>query len=300
MKKKLYLSLSLLFLFANMVVNAQKEFTVTSVMKKMSRGEQPGFQVSIPEAKVKDVIADYKKQLQANTKIDAKEINGELVSNGVVNKNFSQQPFNVYSKFLETTEGVDVTVFFSEDNQTFLNDSADADKVIAAKKSVHDFAVTEYKKIVNQKLEVQNDKLKDLQKNLEGLAEDEADNVKDIGKKQREIETYTSKIESNKAAQASKAEQVDRQQSTANEISDKKSPEYKLAVKNLKDYQNEGKSLGKDSEKMAREIDKNKAEIKELEAKNEELQKQQVSAKEKVDAQAQVVKAIEEELAGIK
>ena len=300
MTRKLHLKLAVLFAFASSIVYAQKEITVTSVKKKMSRGEQQGFQVSIPEGKLKDITSAYKKQLETNTKVDVKENGGELVTTGAVNKNFSDKPFTVYSKFLETPEGVDMTVFVSEDNENFISDDSDADKLTALKKSIRDFAVTEYKEIVNEKLDVENDKLKDLKKDLENLVEDESDNIKDISKKQREIENYTTKIETNKTLQASKTEQVTRQQSTVIEISDKKSPEYKLATTNLKEYQSERKSLEKDAEKMGREIDDNKADINKLEKKNEELKKQQATAQEKVDAQDKVVKAIEEELAGIK
>jgi len=300
MTRKLHLKLAVLFAFASSIVYAQKEITVTSVKKKMSRGEQTGFQVSIPEGKLKDITSAYKKQLETNTKVDVKENGGELVTTGAVNKNFSDKPFTVYSKFLETPEGVDMTVFVSEDNENFISDDSDADKLTALKKSIRDFAVTEYKEIVNEKLDVENDKLKDLKKDLENLVEDESDNIKDISKKQREIENYTTKIETNKTLQASKTEQVTRQQNTVSEISDKKSPEYKLATTNLKEYQSERKSLEKDAEKMGREIDDNKADINKLEKKNEELKKQQATAQEKVDAQDKVVKAIEEELAGIK
>ena len=269
-------------------------------IKKMSRGEQPGFQVTIPEGKLKDITSAYKKQLEQNTKIDAREIAGELVTYGAVNKNFSSRPFTVFSKFLETPDGVDMTVFVTEDSANFVSDKSDADKVTALKKSIRDFALTEYKKIVNKKLEAETDKLNDLRKNYEKLVENESDNVKDISKKQREIENYTSKIETNKAAGFSLDDQIHRQQVTVNEISDKKSSEYQLASKNLKSYKDEKKSKEKESEKMGKKIDDNKADIKQLEYKNEELKKQQVTAKEKVDAQQAIVQEIEKELKGIK
>ena len=153
---------------------------------------------------------------------------------------------------------------------------------------------------MTQKWEVENDKLKSLKKELEKKVSEEGDNIKDISKKEREIESFTAKIESNKNAMVSKADQVNRQQYTVNEISDKKSSEYQLAAKNLKNYQGEKKSLEKETEKMGRKIDDNRADIKELEFKNEELKKQQAALREKVDAQEAVVKAIEEELNGIK
>jgi hypothetical protein len=300
MTHKLHFAIGFLVTFISLIVCAQKEISVVAINKKMSRGEQPGFQTSIPEGKLKDIMSAYKKQLEQNTKIDAKEIAGELVSYGVVNKNFSSKPFTVFSKFLETPEGVDMAVFVTEDSLDFISERSDADKRTALKKSIRDFAVTEYKKIVSKKFKEETDKLNKLKKELANKVEDENDNLKDIGKKQREIENNTVKIESNKTAQFSLADQISRQQFTVNEISDKKSSEYQLASKNLKNYQGEKKSKEKETEKMGRKIDDNKGDIIQLENKNAELKKQQASLKEKVDAQELVVKAIEQELNGIK
>ena len=300
MPYKLHLTIGFLLFFISVLALAQKEVVVTAVNKKMSRGEQPGFQVTIPEGKLKDITSAYKKQLEQNTKVDAKDIAGELVSYGVVNKNFSPKPFTVFSKFLETPDGVDMTVFVSEDSLNFVSENSDADKLVALKKSIRDFAVTQYKKIVAKKLEVETDKLNQLKKDLANKMEDESDNIKDISKKEREIENYTAKIEANKAGQFSLDDQISRQQRTVNEISDKKSSEYQMANKNLKSYKDEKKSKEKETEKMGKKIDDNRADIKEMEYKNEELKKQQAAIKEKVDAQDAVVKAIEQELNGIK
>ena len=58
--------------------------------------------------------------------------------------------------------------------------------------------------------------------------------------------------------------------------------------------------MEKETEKMGKKIGNNTGDIKELEYKNEELRKQQEVLKEKIVAQEAVVKAIEEELKGIK
>ena len=63
MNNKLYFIAAILFMFANAVAYAQKEIVVTPVSKQMSRGKQPGNQVSIPQGNLKDIMAAYKKQL---------------------------------------------------------------------------------------------------------------------------------------------------------------------------------------------------------------------------------------------
>ena len=279
---------------------AQKEISVVSVNRQMSRGEQPGFYVSIPEGKSRDVISSYKKRFELNPKATTKEIEGEFITYGVVNKEFSPGAFIIYSKIVETAEGVEMTVFVTEDSLTFMGENSDGDKVNKIKKTVLDFAVNEYRNVITRKLEVENDKLKQLRKDLDKQIDAENSNLKDISSKQREIENYKSKIVENKSALAAKTDQISRQQKMIENISDKNSPEHELASKNLKNYQSDKKSMEKETEKMERSIDDNEAEIRELERNNEELKKQQSDSKEKVTAQEAVVDAVEQELSGIK
>jgi len=279
---------------------AQREITVIAVKKEMSRGMQPGFMVNIPEAKLKDVTAAYNKKLEENTKANSKEINGELINYGVVNKNFSLTPFIIYAKMLETTDGVELNAFITEDSLTFLDETGNPDKIAAVKKALQDFAAAEYRKVVQKKVDAENEKLKELKKTLEKQISDESDNKSSISKKQREIESYKSKIEENKGEQAAKTTQIANQQKMADGIGDKNSPEYNLAAKNLKKYQGDKKDLERESEKYSKSIDDNNAEIKDLEHKNEELKKQQEDSKKKIEEQEGVVKGVESVLNGIK
>lgn len=265
----------------------------------MSRGEQPGFQVTIPQAKQKDVVSAYDKVLEQNTKSVAREISGELVSYGVVNKNLSDKPFIVYAKFLEITEGVVMTVFVSEDSLNFISDKSESDKVDVIKKTLHDFAANEYRKAVTKHLQAEKDVLKRLNDELEDMLSDENSNIKGISSRQREIENDKIKLEQNRSAQAAKAEQIASQQRMIDNIDNKESPESALATKNLKAFQGDKRSLDKEAAKTGRNIDNNGEEIRELQHKNEELKRQQEDIKNKIAEQEKYIAAIEKELNGI-
>ena len=58
---------------------------------------------------------------------------------------------SLFDTLRETPEGVDMAVFVTEDSVSFISENSDADKLTALKKSIHDFAVTEYKKIITKK-----------------------------------------------------------------------------------------------------------------------------------------------------
>ena len=168
---------TMLFLTSNLW--AQKEIIVTPVNKQMSRGMQPGYMVNIPEAKLKDVVAAYKKQLEENTKASVKTIADELIIYGAVNKNFSPNPFIIYSKTLETTAGIELTVFVTEDSSTFIGEESNPDKVAALKKILYDFATNQYKIVVTNQLVIENSKLAALKKTIAAQLDDENDNIKD-------------------------------------------------------------------------------------------------------------------------
>ncbi|MEO5572430.1 MAG: hypothetical protein ABIT08_15345 [Bacteroidia bacterium] len=287
-------------LFLNTNVYCQKEITITPVNKQISRGMQPGYTVNIPEAKLKDIHQAMKKYLEDNTRARIKESDGETVIYGAVNKNFSSKPFIIYSKLYETNEGVEFTAFVTEDSLTFIDENSEAEKVKALKKSLHEFAADQYRKIVTVTLNVEKDKLNVLKKTLNKQVTAENDNVGDISKNQREIESSNAKRDENKVQQASKLEQLMHQEKTFDEISDKKSPEHDLAAKNLKKFKGDKKDLEKEAEKLGNNIDENNADIKLLENKNEELKKQQEDSKKKVEDQEAVVKKVEDILNGIK
>ena len=288
-----------LFLFS-MSVYAQKEITVTAVTRDMSRGQQPGYMVNIPEAKVADVKPSYKKRLDENTKADSKEINGELINYGVVNKNFSMSTFIVYAKMVETIDGVELTAFVSEDSLNFINESSAPEKVAALKQSLHEFAVAEYKKVVTKQLNAENVKLNELKKTLDDQVSEENKNTKEISEKQREIDSYKAKIEESKADQAASTEQIGKQQQMLEKIGDKNSPEYGLASKNLKKHEGEKRDHIKSEEKLHRNIDDTNTEIRNLQNENEDLKKQQEDTKQKIAAQQTVLSGVENKFNGIK
>src|SRR5688572_15693362 len=134
--KKLLSLIPAILLLAGHTSFAQKEITVTAVNKQMSRGMQPGFMVLIPESNLADVTSAYEKRLEENTKANAKEINGELINYGVVNEEFSPNPFIVYASLLQTINGTELTIFVTEDSLTFINETSGSDKVSTLQKSL--------------------------------------------------------------------------------------------------------------------------------------------------------------------
>ncbi len=298
--KKVFFAILVMSLIFNLPLIAQKEIVVTPVTKQMSRGNQPGFMVNIPEAKLESVANAYRKRLEEKTKTNSKEIEGELINYGVVNTNVSQTPFIVYAKLIETLEGVEMTAYFTMDSINFISENSDPDKMAVIKKTLHEFAASEYQKVATKQLEVEKDKLSELKKTLDKQMSDEKSNTKEISSKQREIEKYKTNITENKAEQTAKIELIGKQQKMIENINDKNSAEHDLATKNLKKYEGEKKDLIKSEEKLNRNIDDNTAEIKELEQDNEELKKQQEDSKQKIDAQQTIVNAADAKLKGIK
>ncbi|MES2620571.1 MAG: hypothetical protein V4615_06955, partial [Bacteroidota bacterium] len=148
MKKIILVALSVLSLSAI----AQKEIIVKKDTVAMSKGTQSSFQVVIPEIKLAEAEKDWMKYTISGSKEKVTSVNGENFKKGALNKNVSPNPFNVYSKLLETTEGVKLTVWLTENDTVFIAKEVNSDQNLAAEKYVRDFAVQEYQSVVKKEL----------------------------------------------------------------------------------------------------------------------------------------------------
>jgi hypothetical protein len=206
---------------------AQKEIKVTEIEKEMSMGVKPAYVVSIPQAKLKDVNSDWKKYIKKDAKGKVEEDKGETRLIGAVNKNVSPFPFNILSKVLESSDGVQLSVWAS-DGDLFISTNASPDKSVAIQKYIRDFAVASYKDAVKEELKNEQDKLKETQKVLDGFVKDQkkaedniADDKKEIEKLQNDIKKMESEIEKAKGNQTKQKLVVDSQSAVVKTVSDK-------------------------------------------------------------------------------
>ena len=205
---------------------AQKDILTSEVDKEMSQGVKNSYVTLIPQAKGKDVTSDWKKYIKKDSKGKVDDNNGEIFIIGGTIKNVSNQPLNIYARVLETTEGVQLTVWISEGG-VFLSTVANPDKSVAIQKFLHDFGVKQYKDAVKDQLEAEQKKQKELEKVYEGYVKDQKKAENNIVSHNKEIEKLQNKIkEENENIQKAQLNQsnsradADKQKSVVQQITD--------------------------------------------------------------------------------
>ena len=206
---------------------AQKDITVSEGEKPMSLGTKNGYVAVIPQAKLKDVVEEWKKLIKKESKAKVEENAGEIKIIGAVNKNISSFPINLFSKLMETPDGIQLSAWVSE-GEMFVSTTAAADKSLAVQKFIHDFAAQQYRDGVKNELETEHKKAKELDKVYEEAVNAEKKAIENITNSNKEIEKIQGKIkELQMAVDKAKADQVparaaaDKQKEVVNQVSAK-------------------------------------------------------------------------------
>ena len=278
---------------------AQQVITVEQGPKEMSKGSRHAFTVIVPEAKLKKVQKEWIDYKKKGSKGKVVEINGEHILNGAVNKNISATPFLIHSKFLETQEGVRLTVFISQnDSLEFSRDPA-SDHNIAASKYVRDFAVSTYRDVVQEQLDAENEKLGKLKEELADLRKEEDKSIKNISAAKRDISKCEVNTASAKSEILGKIGQITTQKDVVARLNNSLGNEQKEAQKTLKGLEDDKKKLEKNVEKMSKDIDKSNEEIRNEERNIDESKRKQNAKEKDIDSQKAEVQKAEQKLKGI-
>jgi hypothetical protein len=206
---------------------AQKELKITEQEKDMSMGARNAYVVDIPQAKAKDVISDFKKYIKKDAKGKLNDDKGEISMLGAVNKNVSSMPFNVFGRFVESSEGVTVSIWVA-DGETFVSSKLTPDKSVAASKYLKDFAVEQYKQAVKEEFEKEKDKAKAEQKMLESFIKDQKkaesnieDHKAEIANREKKIKEEESNIGTAKINQEKQKDVIAKQNTVLNTVQQK-------------------------------------------------------------------------------
>ena len=293
------LTLAFLFCAWSVTTNAQ-QLLVAQAVQVCSKGEQTAFQVLIPEAKLKNVETGWKKKLKTKSKAKVEEIGGEYIIYGAIDENIASGGFNVFSKLLETTEGVVLTVWFMRSDSVFISRESAPDKSLAVEKYVRDFAVEEYRQVVSGQLNTENKKLSELESDLKQLINNEEKANKKINENERSISRTKADIRSNENDQKVKEAEVKKQKAVVESLKTSPGDAYKGAQKTLKQFESELKKQVSENEKMHKQIDKMEAEIREEQRNIAQSVQEQYQKRADIDKQKTVVKTFEEKLSSIK
>lgn len=271
--------------------------TVESVDQKMSRGEQPGLKLYIPEVTPVNFARDFEKAVKKRTKEKSKTEGDEFIITGTQLKSVSDKPLNVYSIIAEQDSGTVLTAFLEEDS-IFISRAHNAEKYEKAKVLLYDIGVETYKKVVSDKLDGEQKKLRGMENDLGKLTKANEKFHANIKENEAKIINTESDIEANLNEQKAKDGQILNQKTHVASLNTKE--EKKSAQSDLKDLNKDKEKLRKDNVSMHRDIVKYRSNIEELEREIEKNLQEQAMLKEQIREQTSYVWGLEGKLAGIK
>jgi hypothetical protein len=296
MKQALFAStLSLLF----SVTFSQTVITVDTLTSLMSQGTHLAYHVEIPQVKLKTLEKNWCKYTALESKTKPVLINGEYVQSAAVNRSFSLNPFNVYSKLMDTAGSVSMTVWLSENDTVFISPWSGDEKDIAARKYVRDFALEQYKEAVKLELDAETDRHKQMQKEDEGIISQQEKAAKKISQNQHSIQKAKDDIAKNNADIQTRSHQInDAKDMVERTVSDENA--NKGAKKTLKDLESDKRKLQKDNENQNKNIDDWGKEIREKEREIADLKQSHEAKLKEIAIQREKVQAVQIKLENIR
>lgn len=212
MKKSLLLLASL----ATLTGFAQK-INVKDGSHKFSNGSHNAYSTVIYEATKDEVESKWKSFLKDFKNEKVKSDNGEIFGDNIVIKDWGNNPVDVYTSFEEDKANKTVTIYVAFDLGGAYLSSSDGDKHKSAEKMIKEFAVKTTK-------DAMGDKVKDLEKVLSKLEDNQKDLEKDNKNSKSDIENYKEKIKKaeaditkNEADQTKKKAEIEAQKKVVDE-----------------------------------------------------------------------------------
>jgi hypothetical protein len=295
-RKPLFILLTFIALSISFSANAQHPIVVNNTPSPINMDTQRSFVVVIPQTHLKEVSRAWQKYTGKGSKGKSSQTDGVYVQAGTVSKNIAPAPFNLYSRLVETKEGVRLNVWLDESSRTTVPNSG---QHLAVQKYVYDFALSQYRDAVKEELKTEQKKLHELEKDLARLIRGEDKSSNAISKNERATDRANDAIATNR----SDIEKSDEKISDQKDNVERNAADYnaaKGARKTLGELEDDKKGLQKSNEKQGKNIDQmnkeNRASARSI-ASAQENQQTKITA---VEQQKEVVRAVQTKLAQIK
>jgi len=331
---KTYLCAAIL-LFSSACLFGQEKINTTVSGKEMSQGNNTAFTVFIPEASLKlaeskwkkyvaektfietaaedagrlventyktiaNTVSSEKKRELSKQKIRIESINGEIISRGVVHENLTHLFLDIYARFNESAEGVQVSAFFQFSDSVFVSSqNVLPETLLAFENYIREFGVETYISVFDGKIKAAEKSLRELKRGAKSLKSGKKSFENAIARCESEISKNESNIELS-------GEQIKSANEKVNEIKNsmsgytRKSLEYESLKELLKDREKERRKLLNQKKGYENKIRQQEIKIKHIEADIIENEKGQVKQQFDIQQQEQFIEELKNKRSNIK
>lgn len=213
--KKIIVSAFMLLLVGN--ISAQK-IDVKEGSERFSTGSQNALTTTIYENNKDEVESKWKSFLKDFKNEKVKEQKGELFGDNVVIKDWGNDPVDVYTTFEEDKKTKTVVMHVAFDlGGAYLSSSAHRDKYNMAEKMIKEFAIKMTKEPLAEKVKDSEKLLSKLEDNQKDLEKDNKNLKSDIESYKEKIKKAEEDIKKNEQAQVKKKSEIEVQKKVVEE-----------------------------------------------------------------------------------
>lgn len=267
-----------------------KQVLVSSVNATMSKGDQPGFQIDIPEVTPDQIEKNLQNDIRNKTKSKVVKTNSEYSIQETLLSTISDKPMNVYVVLTKLDSSTRAVYFFEQDS-VFISEQHDANKANLSKEYVRAFGINQYKEQTQARIKSEKSKLSDLEKELSKQMSQNQSMHSDIKGLEANINNANMDIKANQGAQELKTKEIYKQKELISTLKEKETK--KTAEKVLSDLNKENKKLRDENESLNRKIVKYRAEIESLNVKIRSNLEDQYLKKQAISKQRAYVRGVE-------
>lgn len=276
-----------------------KPIVIEDINKKMSKGTQPGFAINIDQAKKKGTVDALTQAMKEENKAKLELVNNEYILRGTIIKSISPKPLNIYSIVNEYEDHAELLVFYEQDS-TFLSKEKNETEYVSARKFTRDFAVQAYKGAVQERIEIENKKLKDLQSLLDDLYKEQDKVKKNLSAENQNIDNAKQKIATSEADQEHVRKQIQDEKALVDEArSSENETKEKEEVKKLKGFESDLSKLEKQEDGYHQDITNSEANIRQYERNNSDNEALIKTKTDDVNMQKEVINKLQKKLESI-
>lgn len=285
------------------ILFGQQEIVVFEDSASISKGKHLGFAVNIPESDFDNIKKEWSKLIRQNTKSKVEEEGLELSIMNTQIEEIHHEPINLYSAIFKKDSSIKVIAFYEIDSSFFT--FTESNKTLQGEKTYHgirhfmrNFAIEQYKYVVQQDLDEEEKTLKKLNKEFENLAKENENSHKEIQENEQKIENSEDAITTYESDNDRKLNEIDaKKEDIASLAGD--SELSKKAKDQLKALEKEKGNIENKLEKEKKNIVKYNANIDEMNHLIEDNLEKQEEMKIEIEKQEDIVKMVSTKLRGI-
>lgn len=257
MKSKYTLIMLLLVHFS--AITAQQPITVSEDSLQIGTSILPGFSVTIPEAEYDVVLKAWTRELESGTRSKVHTQNSEMQILGGKVKAISKNAINVFSKLEKFDSMLILYASFETSKDQYITSAAGEAEFLIARDFMKEFAKNQYIDVAKAQSDLEDKKLRDLERELSSL--------------QNEKSRMEKSIESNRSSIVSEKENIALMNNELNIVdaallgqdsllaSMEAGPEQKVKNKEIKEFDKRKKKALNSIESSEKKIQRSNDEI---------------------------------------